>query len=69
METGMKRITVSMTQPEMELLSKIAQYEGRLSLTATVRHILAEAGRERNLEMVITTGKPKKDNSSIGSAV
>ena len=44
-----KRITVSMTRSEKALLKRLAQYEGRLSLTATVRLILLEAARNRNL--------------------
>ena len=49
MEARNKRITVSMTPAEKALLVKLAEHEGRLSLTATVRHILLKAARERDL--------------------
>ena len=69
METGMKRITVSMTSSEKELLSQIADYEGRLSLTATIRHIILEAGRDRNLHIVMANSQKDKADSSIERVV
>jgi hypothetical protein len=44
------RLVISLTENERETLIRMADYEGDLSLAATLRHILVEAARQRNLE-------------------
>ena len=51
MEPRTKRVVISVTPTEKKLLSNLAEYEGRLSLTATIRHILMEAVRMRGLDI------------------
>ena len=43
------RLVISLTEKEKETLINMADYEGGLSLAATLRHILVEAARQRNL--------------------
>lgn len=57
MEPRVERITISMTPSEKAVLKRLAEHEGRLSLTATVRHIVLEAARNRNLGDIDETGQ------------
>ncbi len=49
MEARTKRIVISLTPTEKGLLIQVAEYEGRLSLTATIRHLIMEAARVREI--------------------
>lgn len=49
MEPRNKRLTISLTPFEKKLLKQVAIYEGRLSLTATIRHLILDAARKRLL--------------------
>jgi hypothetical protein len=44
-----KKIVLSLTAHEKLLLLSLAQYEGRLSLNAMVRHLIADAVRQRGI--------------------
>ena len=44
-----QRLLISLTPNEKEILDQLAEFEGGLSLTATVRHLLLQAARERGL--------------------
>lgn len=50
MDVKTKKITVSMTDTEKSVLVKLAEYEGRLSLNATIRHLIIDAARARKLK-------------------
>jgi hypothetical protein len=58
MEARTKRLVISVTPKEKQLLKMLADYEGRLSLTATVRHILMDAVRLRGLDTGDRTDTP-----------
>jgi len=46
-----KRLVISLTHSEKNLLMQLAICEGRLSMTAMIRHLIIDAARARGLLM------------------
>lgn len=61
MNARTKRIVVSLTPREKKTLINLAEFEGRLSLAATIRHLLLEAARERGLYPTYEFDAPQID--------
>lgn len=68
MHARSKRIVLSLTPDEKSLLYSLASYEGRLSLNAMLRHLIADAARQRGINPKEVTGDISLQDDVNGSS-
>jgi hypothetical protein len=62
-----KKLLISMSEVEMNILKKLAEYEGGLSLSGTIRHLIILASRERGLLNSTNNYKGENINKEINN--